>query len=93
MIRISDIRDDVHGVYAATGPCSMATPCPGDSCPTHGRRPPVVAVTPQVWQVAADDRYVGLVSLTIDGTYQIGHLRAGGREYPTLSEAVAALTP
>ena len=30
------ITDTSRGVYKVTGPCSMADPCPGDTCPEHG---------------------------------------------------------
>jgi len=36
------ITDTSRGVYKVTGPCSMADPCLGDTCPEHGRR--VIAI-------------------------------------------------
>lgn len=40
MIKVEQITDLSSGVYAITGPCSMSSPCPGPSCPTHGTRQP-----------------------------------------------------
>ena len=34
-VPIASITDTTRGVFKLTGPCSMADPCPGDTCREH----------------------------------------------------------
>ena len=43
-VPIASITDTASGIYAITGPCSMADPCPGDTCREHGTQTSTAAV-------------------------------------------------
>ena len=93
-VPISSISDHGSGIYAVTGPCSMASPCPGETCAEHGRHIPTVSVVPLSWTVLADGEEIGTVSLIrFNDSWRAydARVRAIGHAYPTQAEAVSAV--
>lgn len=99
-VPIDSITDTSRGIYKVTGPCSMSSPCPGESCPEHGSKAPTVTVEPNLWTVTEGGHEIGILTHHGDdgqpwaagfrptGTYNTKWL---GHEYPTQAEAVAAV--
>lgn len=53
-VPIASITDTTPGVYKVTGPCSLSSPCPGPSCPTHGKGAHVEGVEEVLHELGID---------------------------------------
>lgn len=98
-VPIDSITDTSRGIYKVTGPCSMSSPCPGESCPEHGSKAPVVTVEPSLWDVIVDGREIGVLTHHGDDSrpwcagVRQENFRTHwlGYGYPTQADAIAAV--
>ena len=50
---VAAVSDYAHAIVRLTGPCSLSSPCPGESCTEHGKMPTaetVIGFTPYTAQ-------------------------------------------
>lgn len=94
-VPIDSITDTSRGIYAVTGPCSMSSPCPGESCPEHGSKASVITVEPYTWRVRSDAEIIGSVVLSDLAperwyAYDLA-FKSVGISYSAQADAVAAV--